>query len=393
MSANPRLSAVVEDVRTNLDGVGELVSLTAELAVAPVEGMHMAIIDRWFGMAGPALQPAHRLVGGLTSSVYRAVRFGSSALGSAISLASELAGGDTDSRPIWETNKGRYVQSIFNGVWGDRLESEESSLRIELGLRDANGSHINASRSSLSRAFPDATGRLLVLAHGFSETERFWRSDLGSTLTEELQDDGFSLLRLRYNTGRDVAENGQDLADLLEDVWLEWPVPIEEVALIGHSMGGLVNQSAVEAGRTRGHRWADLTTHLVAVGTPHLGSPIEKGVQVVSRGLGLFKETRPLAAFVDGRSAGIKALRHGVNKRPRGVQYHSVAGAITKQPTNPVGVLVGDLVVRVNSALGNSRQQEAEPSSTLVVGARHHGSLLDDPDVTSQIRSWLSKGR
>lgn len=390
MSANPRLSTDDQDVRTNLDGVGELVTLTTDLAVAPVEGMHMAIIDRWFGMAGPALEPARRLVGGLTASVYEAVRFGSSALGSAISLASELAGGDTDSRPIWETNKGRYVQSIFNGVWGDRLKSEESSLRIELGMRDVNGSHIHPSQYPLSRAFPDATGRILVLAHGFAETERFWRSDDGWTLTEELQDDGFSLLRLRYNTGRDVAENGRDLADLLEVIRLEWPVPVEEVALIGHSMGGLVNQSAVVAARTRGHRWADLTTHLVAIGTPHFGSPIEKGVEVVSRSLGLFKETRPLAAFLDGRSAGIKVLRHGLNKRPIGVQYHAVAGAITKQPTHPLGVLVGDLVVRINSALGTSRHQRAEPLSTFVVGGRHHGRLLDDPEVRTQIRSWLS---
>ncbi|MFZ0014727.1 MAG: alpha/beta fold hydrolase, partial [Acidimicrobiia bacterium] len=133
------------------------------------------------------------------------------------------------------------------------------------------------------------------MLHGFGETERFWRSDHSSKLTEELQDDGFSVLRLRYNTGRAVADNGQDLADLLEVVRLAWPVPVEEVALIGHSMGGLVNQSAVVAALSCGYRWADLTTHLVAIGTPHLGSPIEKGVEIVSNSLELFKETRPLA--------------------------------------------------------------------------------------------------
>ncbi len=390
VSASPRLSTDNQEARTNLDGVGELVELTTEWAVAPIEGMHMAIIDRWFGMAGPTFEPVRRLVGGLTASVYQAVRFGSSALSLAISLASELAGGQTDSRPVWETHKGRYVQSIFNGLWGDRLESGKSSLRIELGLRALDGSPIYTSQSSLSRAFPNPTGRLLVLLHGFGETERCWRSDQSSTLIEELQDDGFSILRLRYNTGRDVADNGKELAALLEVVRLEWPVPVEEVALIGHSMGGLVNQSAVVAARSCGYRWADLTTHLVAIGTPHLGSPIEKGVEMVSSSLKLFKETRPLAAFLDGRSAGIKDLRHGVDKRPTGVQYHAVAGAVTTHPTHPLGVLVGDLVVRINSALGTSRQLHGEPLSTVVVGRRHHANLLNDSEVTSHIRTWLS---
>lgn len=393
VSASPDLSGSIRDERTNLDdwrGVGEMIAITTEQVAAPVEGMHMAILDRWFGMAGPTFAPVRRLVGGLTSSVYKTVRLGGWAVGSAISIASEMASGYGFLPPIWETPRGRYVQSIFNGVLGDRLEDEESPLRIELGLRDRDGSPISTSRTSLSRAFPNPTGRLVVLLHGLGETERCWLSDHSPTLSEGLEADGFSVLRPRYNTGRAVTDNGSTLAELLETVELEWPVPVEEFALIGHSMGGLVAQSTVEAARSSGHRWADLTTHLVAIGTPHLGSPIEKGVEAISKSLTLFKETRPLAAFLEGRSIGIKDLRHGSDNRPQGVQYHVVAGAVTTEPAHPLGVLVGDLVVRVNSALGSSPHRRAAPSNVLVVGGRRHADLVHDPEVTAQIRRWLA---
>lgn len=369
-----------------------MIAITTQQVAAPVEGMHRAIVDRWFGMAGPRVEPARRLVDGLTASIYRTVRLGGLAVGSTVSIASELAGSHVSLRPVWETPRGRYVQSIFNGVFGDRLDDDRSPLRIELGLRDLDGSPLSTAPTSLNRAFPNPTGRLAVMLHGFGDTERCWQSD-GPTLKEGLEADGFSVLRLRYNTGRAVTDNGSDLADLLEEVRPAWPVRVEELVLIGHSMGGLVARSAVVAARSSGHRWVDLATHLVAIGTPHLGTPIEKGVEAISKGLGLFKETRPLTAFLEKRSAGIKNLRHGVNNRPEGVQYHVVAGAVTTEPTHPLGVLVGDLVVRVSSAIGRGRRHQGASSSVLVVGRRHHANLLHDPEVISHARTWLAPSR
>lgn len=394
VSTGPDLSGNTENRRANLDdwrGVGDMIAITTEQVGTLVEGMHRAIVDRWFGMAGPRVEPVRRVVDGLTALIYEIVRFGGSAVGSTVSIASELASGHVRLRPVWETPRGRYVQSVFNGVFGDRLEEDESPLRIELGLRDLDGSPISTSQTSLSRAFPNPTGRLVVMLHGFGETERCWQSDHSSTLTEGLEADGFSVLRPRYNTGRPATDNGSCLADLLEAVRLEWPVPVEELALVGHSMGGLVAQCAVAAGRSSGHRWADLTTHLVAIGTPHHGSPIEKGVAAISKGLGLFKETRPLAGFLDARSAGIKDLRHGVDNRPEGVKYHVIAGAITTEPGHPLGVLAGDLVVRVASATGWARHNQVAASNVLVVGGRHHAGLIHDPEVNSHTREWLAR--
>jgi len=324
----------------------------------------------------------------MTALMYGTVRFGGSVAGATVSAASELASGRLSLPPVWSTSRGRYVQSILNGVWGDSLEGDKSPLRVELGLRDPDGNQHSTSKEALSRLFPNATSRLVVLVHGLAETERCWQPSTGSALPEGLEDDGFSVLRLRYNTGRAVADNGSELADLLDEIRQEWPVPVEEIVLVGHSMGGLVAQSAVIAALTRRLPWGDLATHIVAIGTPHLGSPIEKGVDLVGRFLGVFEVTRPLREFLEGRSAGIKDLRHGADNRPNGLAYHVVAGVVTKEPTHLLGALVGDLVVQVSSAVGGG----GTPSSNvLVVGGRQHADLPGDPDVATHIRGWLSQ--
>jgi pimeloyl-ACP methyl ester carboxylesterase len=373
-------------------GVGDMITIATEQVSAPVEGIHRAISGRWFERAGSWIGPEGHTVDGLTASLYRTVRLGGLAVGSTVSIASGLASDHVTLPPVWETTKGRYVQSIFNGVWGDKLENNESPLRIRLSVRDLDGSPIAMTPMSLQRAFPNPTGRLVVMLHGFGETERCWRFDDSTALVSGLEADGFTVLGLRYNTGRSIADNGSDLADFLEAVHTLWPVPVDEFALIGHSMGGLVAQSAVVDAQSSAHPWVGVATHLVAIGAPHLGSHIEQGVHGISKGLGLLKETRPLASFVGSRSAGIKDLRYGVNHRPDGVQYHIIAGAISTEPNHPLGFLVGDLVVRVSSAIGRGRQHQAASSNMLVVGGQSHANLLHDTEAISHTRRWLTPG-
>jgi pimeloyl-ACP methyl ester carboxylesterase len=374
-------------------GVGYLVAITTERLTAPVEGMHRAIVGRWFGMAGPKAEPAHRVVDGFAASVYQTIRVGGTVAGIAISVGAELAERRTRLGPVWETSRGKYVQSIMNGVWGDRFDEDHSPLRIELGVRDPAGRHVPANPTSLRDGFPRPSGRLAVMVHGLGENERSWQSVDGSGLADGLEADGFSVLRVRYNTGRRVTDNALDLATLLEEIRLAWPVPVEEIALIGHSMGGLVVESAVEAGRSSGQGWVDKTTHVVALSAPHLGSPIEKLVHLVSRSLGLFRESRPLGAFLDQRSAGIRDLRHGPGPAddPAGsIEHHLVATTVTSDPNHPLGFLVGDLVVRVASATRKGRDVQTE---VLVVGGSTHTSLRHDPEVVARIRTWLEPGQ
>jgi hypothetical protein len=128
---------------------------------------------------------------------------------------------------------------------------------------------------------------------------------------------------------------------------------------------------------------------VVTVGSPHLGTPIEKLVHGLAASLGTAGETVPFQDFVDTRSEGIKDLRDGLagHSLSPGIAHHFVAGVITDKAKHPVGAAIGDLVVRVHSASGGS---EAEPASTLVVSGVRHNNLVHNDEVINQIVSWLA---
>jgi len=399
-------------------GLGDLLALATERLTAPAEGIHHAIADRWFDLAELAAAPGRRAYHALTGSIYGSVRLAGSALGTVIGLGASVIGSRDGLRPLWRSPFGSGIQATVNAVWGDELESRRSNLRIELGLRDAQGKAIGADPVALSQAFPEPTHRLVVLLHGLGETERCWHGRNGEGggavgLGEVLAADSFTPLMVRYNTGRHVSDNGVALAALLEEIAQGWPAAIKEVALVGSSMGGLVARSALYTGRAAGHRWASSTRHVVTLGSPHLGAPLEKGANLASWGLRLAPETRPLGKFLDHRSAGIKDLRFGAIREddwngadpdtlltdivgdyaaPDDVDQHFVAGVVTAAPTHPLGVLVGDLIVRIGSGTGRGRRRRVEATDVRVLGGRRHFDLVHDPAVHEQVRVWLSTG-
>jgi pimeloyl-ACP methyl ester carboxylesterase len=351
-----------------------------------------------------------------TAGIYRSVRMAGSALGAAVGVGAEAAARQSGSRPPFSSSVGSGVQAVANAVWGDELEHRRSDLRIELGLRDGSGRPIGSDPAALVRAFPEPTTRLVVLLHGWGETERCWlqKPDDGGVrigLGDLLAGNSFTPLSVRFNTGRHVSDNGLALALLLEDITNNWPVAVEEVSLVGNSMGGLVARSSIHAGQTERHHWVKAAQHLVTVGAPHLGAPLEKGVNLMSWGLRVAASSRPIGEFLDQRSAGIKDLRFGAIRDedwrsadpaalfddiggdvslPEHVQQHFVAGVVTEQPTHPIGVLVGDLIVRTGSGTGRGRRRKMEATDVRVIGKRRHSDLAGDPTVHEQVLDWLA---
>ncbi len=411
-SASERNQAAADD----WSGLGDLLALATERLTAPVEGMHHAIADRWFGLAGPKAALPRTAYHGFTAGVYRSVRMTGSALGTAVGLGAAAVGSRKGLRPLWRLSPGSGIQAVVNALWGDELEHRRSPLRIELSLRGAHGEPIGTDPVAFGEAFPDPTPRLVVLLHGLGRTERCWleQTAKGGTpvgFSEMLTAGAFTPLLVRYNTGRHVSDNGDALAALLEEVMQSWPMPVEDVSLVGHSMGGLVARSAIHAGRAAGHRWASTARHVVTLGSPHLGAPLEKGVNLISWGMGFAPESIPLGRFLDQRSAGIKDLRFGAIREddwegadpdallddgvddvplPEGVRQHFVAGIITAEPTHPIGVLVGDLIIRVGSGTGRGRRRRIDAADVRVFAGRGHVDLLHDPVVHDQVREWLS---
>lgn len=347
-------------------GIGSVLALGVERIIAPVEDIHSLIARRWLGRLGPLGRQVGPPYEAAIRFVYGSVRLGTAAVGAGLDrvLAVEPATLDT-------------LRSWTNGFFGDALGRHEPRLGTSMMVPESPGA--------------DVTGHLVVLVHGLGKTERCWEGPPNGTgLAQALADHPhLTPVPIRYNTGRSVADNGELLAELLEELTVAWSVPISSIALVGHSMGGLVVAEAYAAGTRADRNWAGLVTDIVAIGTPHWGAPLEKLVVGVARGLAAFGTTRPLAEFVDGRSAGIKDLgfvKAKADALPPGVRYHLIGGVVTPDPAHPVGRVAGDLMVRTTSS---TRPRGVAATNTVVVGGVTHFDLADAPAVVDQVMEWL----
>ena len=378
--------------------VADSITLATRRVVAPIQGMHRAISARWFGAAGQAATPARRAHDAVSDVVYGSIRVGGA-----------IAGHILGSRVSDTSAASESAQSVVNGLWGDALGRYGGQLEIPMSVRDRSGAPV-VLPTDLGAAFPDATGHLVVLVHGLVETERCWRgSEEGPGLVEALEAHPLlTPVAIRYNSGLRVSDNGGRLADMLAEIRAAWPVPVESVSLVGHSMGGLVIRSACGIAEEAGQRWVCDVGDVVTLGTPHRGSPLEKAANVAAWALALAPDTRPLADFLNGRSGGIKDLRFGAimeddwsgtdpdvllrntvgdHPLPSGIRHHFAAGVATADPAHPLGASVGDLVVRTNSATG---RRNLSPTNVAVLGGLRHLDLARDPVVVERVMAWLT---
>ena len=222
----------------------------------------------------------------------------------------------------------------------------------------------------------------------------------GEALADRL---GYTPLYLRYNTGLHIWENGKNLAEILETLLENWPHPVNELVIIGHSMGGLLARSTCFHGELQGHKWMRQLGKLVSIGTPHHGAPLERGGNWVNYALGISPYSEPLTRIGKKRSSGISDLRHGsVTERqayvaplPNHVACYAVAATLGKKPGRTGKGLIGDGLVPVDSALG----QSLNPDQCLAFPKDHqwlaletgHLQLLGSDKVYNLIESWLTQ--
>ena len=205
------------------------------------------------------------------------------------------------------------IVAALNGVLGDHLAATDNPLAIPMAFRHA-GQTLVLERFAMRSHLRAATPRLLVLLHGLCMNDLQWQRaghDHGDALAREL---GFTPIYLHYNSGLSVSTNGRILAQLMEHLFDAWPVPIERLAMLGHSMGGLVARSALHHGaliQRGGLRWPARVNDLVCLGTPHQGAPLERAGHGVDVLLSAAPYAAPLARLGKLRSAGINDMRLG----------------------------------------------------------------------------------
>ena len=314
------------------------------------------------------VQEMHGNIGGfpariLSAPVYATIRGIAKLVGVSLDVALDKLGPLLgESVPSSEREA---VIAALNGVVGDWLHETKNPLAITPRLR-----HDEAN----------VREKLVVLVHGSSMNDRQWhREEARASGAPRCHDHGAALARdldatavyVHYNSGRPVDDSGRELAALLDDLVSTWPVAIESITIVGHSMGGLVARSAL----AHGGAWLQKVDALVTLGTPHHGAPLERIGHIVQELGGFTKYSAPIAKLGNVRSAGVRDLRHGLKTAlPEGVACFAMAGG-------------KDRMVPKKSAFGDF------PAANVAVAEGIGHLELLDAGVYPQILEWLKAPR
>jgi pimeloyl-ACP methyl ester carboxylesterase len=396
--------------------LGHLGAEAAAGIAVQARDVHAGIAGRVFGLLGRPAEPVRVAHDQISAGAYTAARALTGSLVRGGAFVYGLSRPD-DAPSMSEGTRGRAVIGAINGAWGDRLRTAGSSLEIPMSLRHA-GADVALDPGSLAQAFPGASGRLVVFAHGLGETDDAWRLrshrhvPYGDRLRSEL---GYTPMFVRYNSGLHISHNGRALGALMEELAANWPVPVAEIAFVGHSMGGLVARGACHYAQPGS--WRELVRHIFMLGSPHKGAPLELAANAACHGLSRLPETRPFATPIKVRAAGVKDLGYGyvVDEDWEGhdpdafwsntgtvvpflesANHYFVSATLTRDAEHPVGQLIGDLLVRRASAWsheGRGEQLQFPIDRYSHLGGANHFDLLNHSAVYDQLRRWLTTGR
>lgn len=379
-------------LRGTIDLAGDIYRGTVDI----VENTHTTISERHRG-----LNPAADIEAPIRRLVYRQVRdigalsFALTRAGAAPSRA--LAPWPTGARPA---DLSLHLQSALNGVCGDYLTRRGNALALDMAFVDAEGHVLDlAEAAARPQSGAGPSDHLVLLIHGLGMNDRHWQArgtDMGARLADDL---GAAVWRLRYNTGQAIVDNGQALAEQLEQLWLADERPARTITLVGHSMGGLVARCALEYARAAGLGWVGCLDGLVCLGSPHRGAPLARLGHLLARGLSWSAYSRSFVSLVEARSAGIKDLRDGVawpagsgdEIGPTGYLpgYLLIAATLGVEDDDPLADTLGDLLVGVSSAADARSGAHGRNVALEVFPRLHHFDLLYDDAVYAHIRDWL----
>ncbi|MBM7519222.1 esterase/lipase family protein [Nocardioides nitrophenolicus] len=383
---------------TVVDALALASAVVDDLVVATARDTHQAIARRTHGLVrrgvGPAALPAEVLHRGIAATVYGAVGLGFRGASRGLSRLPAGLGPELEAGP-----RGRFVNAAVNGLIGEEIRRDRPRLAIEMGVR-RDGRDVPLTPAGVSRAFPEATGRIVVFLHGLCENEAYWnrhRDRVGSTYGESLAGRGWTPVYLRANTGLPLRENGVVLASLLQRLVDAWPTEVTRIALVGHSLGGLILRasSAVVAEGQGPAAWTRLVSDVVTLGTPHLGSWFAVGADHASRTLARAPEVAAFGRIIDRQAPGIHDLIEGlaqdVPPLPH-ARYHLVSATLTRSARHPLAQAVGDLLVTPRSAVGRDRRgTDLFPGADVLhLGRTDHFGLLNHPEVHTALARWLA---
>lgn len=251
-------------------------------------------------------------------------------------------------------------------------------------------------------ALPDLGNRPALIVHGLGGSIRH---NQFSPMAQDLLDNGLATLVLgfEYDSQDSIARNGNFFTQALNALT---PGPERRTwALIGHSMGGLVIRSAVQAGvlpiAASGNR-------VITLGTPHFGSPVANAVQsadfflqsavvaLLNQGGFVNADGNPSQVSLNAQgitdlrtdSAFLGFLNGNINNHAQ-VVYFTIAGTRRGEfqtANDLLGVHTDDGLVTITSA----SPPQLNPQGTGLAPSTHT-SMTRDGNVFALIRQFLNQ--
>jgi len=393
---------------SKLQGISRLITDATIGITDLVESMHNKVVHPPFLPS----TPIQHLITNISGIAYKNVRWSTKRIGSGVDKA--LGKFVSVSRKMKTTEERDVLQSVLNGIIGDYLEKTENPLCITMQFRNK-GKAIPLDKKSISKAYPVIHGKIILMVHGSCMNDLQWtrkEHNHGTALAEDLEK---TPIYIQYNSGLHISTNGQKLNELLEELVQHWPVPVEELVIIAHSMGGLVSRSAIYYGQQQKQSWTKQLKKIIFLGTPHHGAPLEKAGNYIDVILEAVPYAKPFARLGKIRSTGVTDLRYGnlldtdwqnrdrfemlEDQRqhvplPKKTDCYSIAAVASKNNTYGIPQLLGDNMVGVKSALGKHKNPNKDlnfkKKNTWIVYENNHLDLLSNPKIYSKIKTWIT---
>ncbi|GAL08631.1 hypothetical protein JCM19237_118 [Photobacterium aphoticum] len=318
--------------------------------------------------------------------------------------------------------QGEAFLALLNGLIGDHLLRRKSRYALPMVLTDQQ-QVLADTPVKLAMQLPQATDKIVLCVHGWCMADKGWQRKKGIDHGQQFASMGYTPVYLRYNTGKHISLNGEELAFRLEKWLAAWPCPVKELVIIGHSMGGLVSRSACHYAEQHQLQWPQKLTTFVTLGTPHNGAPLARFACWLDDYVAGIPQLSLLQKLGDIRSSGTKDLSQGAivhtawqrrtipdqsDKQPHDTrcrpflpqhaQNYAVASCLSQQIHNEKHRKLGDGMVPVSSALGEATSAmsalDYPDTHKWLVGGINHVDLLSHPNVLAQVREWvLANGR
>lgn len=392
-----------------IDEVAGLARLAGALVGAltvPVQQTHQGVSKRVFDSIGPVAEPVRVMHDSISAVAYGGTKFGAHVAGQAVGLGLGLTRGSDNRRSVSGSRLGQQGLAFSSGLFGDWMVGKCDDLIVQ--------TYFTHHGQPLIVEDISVTNRLVVFVHGLAETTSSWSwwstDDDGEripTYAERLEDVGWTPVEIGWNTGKSVDEAGYDINQAISQLVASWPTAITDIALVGHSMGGIALSAACEAALHSGDDWVQHVSHVATLGTPFGGSWLAKlAHNGAAAAMGL-PETTGLATFLNLRSAGIRDLTQGWGESQSLIERlpNAQFGFFSASLRSPLSWVIGDGLVSRASATPiilsseSYMDDDGMPKSQYRTGhdrvtVRHYSSvghvrLVNHPDVAHDLEDLL----